>query len=141
MADFQQQALTLATQQKSPAWLAALRSQAANDWQNIQWPTRKTEHWKYTSLASLQKNTLGLVNASSTKSANDWKNSVELIDVNAIRLVFVNGIFDAESSSALPENIQRFSHANTQQQKIIAAHGEVMRQFGYVDENYKPIIE
>ena len=122
MADFQQQALTLSTQQKSLAWLKSLRSQAANDWQNVQWPTRKTEHWKYTSLASLQKNTLGLVNAPFTKSVSDWKKSVELIDVNAIRLVFVNGVFDAESSSVLPENIQRFSHANAQQQKIIEQH-------------------
>jgi len=119
MADFQQQALTLASQQKSPAWLSTLRSQAANDWQNVQWPTRKTEHWKYTSLASLQKNTLGLVNASLGTSGNDWKNSVEFIDIDAIRLVFVNGVFDAENSSVLPENVQLFSQVNSLQQKII----------------------
>ena len=90
MADFQQQALTLTSQQKSPAWLAALRSQAANDWQNVQWPTRKTEHWKYTSLASLQKTSLSLVNNSAANT--DWKSEVEFIDVDAIRLVFVNGV-------------------------------------------------
>ena len=117
MADFQQQALTLATQQKSLTWLADLRSQAANDWQNVQWPTRKTEHWKYTSLASLQKTSLTLVN--STAATNDWKNEVEFIDVDAIRLVFVNGVFDAANSTNLSENIVRFSQANLAQQKVI----------------------
>ena len=117
MADFQQQALKLATQQKSLTWLADLRSQAANDWQNVQWPTRKTEHWKYTSLASLQKTSLTLVN--STAATIDWKSEVEFIDVDAVRLVFVNGVFDAANSTNLPENIVRFSQANLAQQKVI----------------------
>ena len=117
MADFQQQALTRATQQKSLTWLADLRSQAANDWQNVQWPTRKTEHWKYTSLASLQKTSLTLVN--STAATIDWKSEVEFIDVDAVRLVFVNGVFDAANSTNLPENIVRFSQANLAQQKVI----------------------
>jgi len=117
MADFQQQALTRATQQKSLTWLADLRSQAANDWQNVQWPTRKTEHWKYTSLASLQKTSLTLVN--STAATSDWKSEVEFIDVDAVRLVFVNGVFDAANSTNLPENIVRFSQANLAQQKVI----------------------
>ena len=117
MADFQQQALTRATQQKSLTWLADLRSQAANDWQNVQWPTRKTEHWKYTSLASLQKTSLTLVNSAAATS--DWKSEVEFIDVDAVRLVFVNGVFDAANSTNLPENIVRFSQANLAQQKVI----------------------
>ena len=120
MADFQQQALTLTSQQKSPVWLAALRSQAANDWQNVQWPTRKTEHWKYTSLASLQKTSLTLVNNSAANT--DWKSEVEFIDVDAIRLVFVNGVFDAINSTNLPENIVRFSQADLTQQKVIEQH-------------------
>ena len=117
MTDFQQQALTIAAQQQSPAWLAPLRSQAANEWQNVIWPTRKTEHWKYTSLASLQKTSLTLVNTSAANT--DWKSEVEFIDVNAIRLVFVNGVFDAANSSSFSENIVRFSQANSAQQKII----------------------
>ena len=120
MADFQQQALTLASQQKSPAWLAALRSQAADDWRNVQWPTRKTEHWKYTSLASLQKTSLTSVNSSVANT--DWKNKVEFIDVDAIRLVFVNGVFDTANSTDLPENVVRFSQANPVQQKVIEQH-------------------
>ena len=119
MTDFQQQALQLASQQLSLGWLESLRAQAANDWQNISWPTRKTEHWKYTSLASLQKTTLDKVNASATSLSLDWKNDVEFIPVDAIRLVFVNGVFDSEQSSSFTDNLVRFSQANTEQQKII----------------------
>ncbi|RZA04204.1 MAG: Fe-S cluster assembly protein SufD [Moraxellaceae bacterium] len=124
MADFQQQALTLAVQQQSPAWLRDLRVQAANDWQIVSWPTRKTEHWKYTSLASLQKTTLDAVNSPVhlTVSNADWKNDVEFIVVDAVRLVFVNGVFDPASSSDLPPEVIRFSQADAAQQHIIQQH-------------------
>ena len=56
MSEFQQQALRLAVQQQSLPWLETLRAQAADSWLGTAWPTRKTEHWKYTSLQSLQKN-------------------------------------------------------------------------------------
>lgn len=129
MTDFQQQALNLAAQQQSPTWLGALRTQAANDWQNVIWPTRKTEHWKYTSLASLQKSTLDLINSPVhlAVSNTDWKNDVEFIAVDAFRLVFVNGVFDPISSSSFseelgPAEIVRFSQANAAQQNIIERH-------------------
>lgn len=123
MSDFQQQALQLATQQTSPIWLAGLRAQAAIDWQNVIWPTRKTEHWKYTSLASLQKSTLDLVNGSPLTAASiDWQKDIEFIALDAIRLVFVNGVFDAANSSDFPANIVHFSQANNAQQKLIEQH-------------------
>jgi Fe-S cluster assembly protein SufD len=124
MTDFQQQALNLAVQQQSLTWLGALRTQAANDWQNVIWPTRKTEHWKYTSLASLQKSTLDLINSPVHLAVSnaDWKNDVDFIAVDAIRLVFVNGVFDPISSSELPAEIVRFSQANAAQQNIIERH-------------------
>jgi len=124
MSDFQQQALQLAAQQQSPAWLADLRAQAANDWQAVSWPTRKTEHWKNTSLASLQKN----IPVQWASASADWQSQVDYIPVDAIRLVFVNGIFDAASSSELTENVVRFSQANTQQQAVIQQHlGKVVQ--------------
>src|SRR6187402_1232527 len=124
MSDFQQQALALAAQQKSPAWLAGLRAQAAMDWPNVIWPTRKTEHWKYTPLASLQKTILDTINNSAlvAVASSEWKADVEFIAVDATRLVFVNGVFDAASSSELPDYIVRFSQANVAQQQVIAQH-------------------
>lgn len=124
MSDFQQQALALAAQQKSPAWLAGLRAQAAMDWPNVIWPTRKTEHWKYTPLASLQKTILDTINNSALAAvaSSEWKADVEFIPVDATRLVFVNGVFDAASSSELPDYVVRFSQANAVQQQVIAQH-------------------
>lgn len=124
MSDFQQQALQLAAQQQSPVWLADLRAQAANDWQAANWPTRKTEHWKNTSLASLQKN----IPVQWASASADWHSQVDYIPVDAIRLVFVNGVFDVASSSELNENVVRFSQANAQQQAVIQLHlGKVVQ--------------
>src|SRR4051812_8838738 len=123
MSDFQQQALQLAAQQQSPAWLAGLRTQAAFDWQKIIWPTRKAEHWKYTSLASLQKSALDVINKPEQSSVNiAWKNDIDFIAVNAIRLVFVDGVFDVASSSVLPAEVVRFSQASAVQQILIQQH-------------------
>ena len=118
MSDFQQQALHLAMQQQSPVWLGKWRAQAANDWRNVVWPTRKTEHWKYTSLVSLQKN----IPDTWANTAASVNMESELIAIDAIRLVFVNGVFDQSRSSTLPAHIVRFSQANETQQKIIIQH-------------------
>ena len=124
MTDFQQHALKLAAHQQYPAWLSALRTQAANDWQNVIWPTRKTEHWKYTSLAALQKSALVAINSTARLAITntDWSSEVEFIAVDAIRLVFVNGVFDPVNSSDLPTEVVRFSHASAVQQNIIQQH-------------------
>lgn len=115
MTDFQQQALLLAAQQQSPLWLNGLRTQAAFDWQKIIWPTRKTEHWKYTSLASLQKN----IPTQWADSHAAGQQGIEFIPLDAVRLVFINGIFDAASSSELLPEVVLFSQADTAQQTII----------------------
>jgi Fe-S cluster assembly protein SufD len=118
MSDFQQQALQLAVQQQSPAWLGNLRAQAANDWQHVAWPTRKTEYWKNTSLASLQKNSPQIWAA----KAISLNVAAEFIAVDAIRLVFVNGVFDAANSSDLSSEVVRFSQANDAQQQLITQY-------------------
>lgn len=124
MSDFQQQALQLAAKQQSPEWLAGLRAQAANDWQGVVWPTRKTEHWKYTSLVSLQKN----IPQTWVSVAANCADQIDFIPVDAIRLVFVNGVFDVANSSELADNVVRFSQANPQQQQIIQQHlGKVVQ--------------
>lgn len=116
MSDFQQQALQLAARQQSPAWLAGLRQQAAIDWQSVIWPTRKTEHWKNVSLAALQKTLPQQINPA---VAELDVAALDLIPVDAIRLVFVNGVFDAANSSALPPEVVRFSQASSAQQNLI----------------------
>ncbi|MGM8226257.1 Fe-S cluster assembly protein SufD [Cellvibrio sp. ARAG 10.3] len=118
MTDFQQDAVRLAAQQQSPDWLASLRQQAAEDWLQASWPTRKTEHWKYTPLLPLQKD--GFKHWA--KATSDWQSAVEFIDLDATRLVFVNGVFDAANSSALPEGVVRFCDATDSARALIQQH-------------------
>ncbi len=119
MTNFQQQAIKLAAQQQPLGWLEDFRALAANDWLSQPWPTRKTEHWKYTPLQGLQKTQL-----------NSWGGTVpatngvhsELIPLDAYRLVFVNGVFDAHNSTFDSVNLVRFSQANAAQQALIQTH-------------------
>jgi Fe-S cluster assembly protein SufD len=115
MSDFQQQTLRLASQQQSPEWLATLRQQAAETWLQTPWPTRKTEHWKYTPLLPLQKD--GFQQWAQT--SDGWKNEIDFIELDATRLVYINGVFDVAASSVLPAGITRFSDADEQARLII----------------------
>ena len=118
MSQFQQHALQLASQQRPLDWLNDFRSRAATQWEKTLWPTKKTEAWMYTPLTNLQKNTdfIWAKNNSPLASENDF------IPIDAIRLVFVNGIFDAMASSELPAEVVRFSQASAEQQNIIKQH-------------------
>ena len=118
MSQFQQHALQLANQKIGLNWLNDFREHAVTQWQNTLWPTKKTEAWMYTPLTELQKNTdfVWAKNHASFQSISD------LIPVDAIRLVFVNGILDEQSSSELTAEIVRFSQASAEQQKIIKQH-------------------
>ncbi|HDZ55463.1 MAG TPA: Fe-S cluster assembly protein SufD [Pseudomonas xinjiangensis] len=116
MTDFQHLALKLATTQRSPDWLKDLRERGATSWSSAKWPTRKTENWKYTPLAPLQ--SAAPARWAST-AGNDWQNDIELMDLDATRLVFVNGQFSAEQSTALPAGVVRFADANADQRLLI----------------------
>lgn len=118
MSDFQQQALQLAGQQDSPDWLTELRNSGARQWLKAPWPNRKTEQWKYTPLAPLQKT--GFTQWAE-KTAN-WQDRIEWLELDATRLVFVNGVFDAEASDQLPVEVARFGDASVAQQAVIAEH-------------------
>jgi Fe-S cluster assembly protein SufD len=117
MSQFQQHALALAKNLSPVDWLDEFRAQAAMQWEKTLWPTKKTEAWMYTPLLNLQKNTNFI-----------WANELatqaipELIEIDAIRLVFVNGVFDAKASSELPAEVVRFSQASASQQNLIKQH-------------------
>lgn len=120
MTDFQQQAIHLAAQQQSPEWLSPLRQQAAEQWLKTLWPTRKTEHWKYTPLLSLQKG--DFVSWAATERESTQVSESEFMTLDATRLVFINGIFDVERSNNLPAELVRFSAADAEQRNVIKAH-------------------
>jgi len=124
MTDFQKNAITLASAQNNPVWLATLRQQGAADWSAAAWPGRETELWKNTPLAPLQ-------SASPSRWAcvgdSDWQASIEAMPLDATRLVFINGHFSAEHSSPLPQGVVRFADADTAQQELIQQHlGQVV---------------
>lgn len=119
MTDFQQQAIKLAAQQQPLAWLEHFRALAANEWLAQPWPTRKTEHWKYTPLQGLQKTQL--ISWGAVGIAANHEQS-EFIPLDAHRLVFVNGVLDVASSTMESTHLVRFSQANAEQQALIQAH-------------------
>lgn len=132
-AEFQQHALALAAAQsasmlqseKPPAWMTSLREQGAADFARTPWPGRKTEQWKYTSLQSFQDFVAANWAAESVAKAQPQENpgsavSSSLLQFDATQLVFVDGVFDAEASDALPSGITLFSQADDKTIKIIA---------------------
>lgn len=120
MSAFQQQALVLAEQQNTPAFLATVRAQGAEQWARAAWPDRRAEHWKYTPLRSLQRQLLPQWGAAESLPLSE----LPIMDhPTAVRLVFVNGQFAAElSSSHWPEGLTLFSQADAVQQAVIAQH-------------------
>lgn len=118
MSDFQRLALDLAARQTGPEWLGALRQSGAQKWSSSAWPTRKTEDWKYTPLTPLQSEPPV---AWAGQASGDCLDGIEPIDVDATRLVFVNGRFCPEQSDALPAGVVRFADADASQKAIITA--------------------
>ncbi len=118
MNAFQQQALQLAAQTQHLPWLQTHQQQALEKWSALPWPTKKTEAWMYTPLNNLQKQNQ-FIWASTLEASND---RADFLPLDAIRLVFVNGVFDAKASSTLPDYIVQFSQATPQQTDLIQQH-------------------
>jgi len=114
---FQQQALHLASAQQAPQWLAALRFEGAEQWLQGSWPGRRTELWKYTPLQALHKTPFQNASGALYPLPADV-----LLDLDATRLVFVNGVFDAGASAFGQNGVVLFSAASAQQQALIARH-------------------
>ncbi len=118
MTDFQHQAIRLTSLQRPETWLESLRTKAADKWLAQPWPSRKTEHWKYTPLQNLQKTILHAWGREEVPLL-DAKTESHFIPLDAHRIVLVDGVFDAVSSTRLPESIVRFSEADERQQAVI----------------------
>ena len=115
--EFQQQAIALAKQQSVLGWLTTAREQGQEAWQSHSWPTRKTEAWRYTSLLPVENEQWQL---SDTVTDSVPQNALgELIEMDAYRLVFVNGQLNADLSSDLPANVVSFANADAAQQQLI----------------------
>jgi Fe-S cluster assembly protein SufD len=111
--------LTLAKQPATAQlpWLGAFRERALASWSERPFPTRRTEHWKYTPLQQLLKTDYQLA---ATNVATDV-DTKQFIDVDAHRLVFIDGQFAADLSGELPHGVMLFSHADSTQQSVISS--------------------
>ncbi|MCD8512706.1 MAG: Fe-S cluster assembly protein SufD [Nitrincola sp.] len=126
--EFQQQALALAAQQTVTPWLSDLRAQGSLSWQAHAWPTRKTEAWRYTSLLPVENEQWQLCDIAASNTLSD-ETLAEFIELDAYRLVFVNGRLNSELSSALPAEMVTFADANAAQQVLIKQHlGQIADQ-------------
>lgn len=106
-------------------WLSGYRDAAMNAWLNADLPGRKTEAWKYTSIEALSGRELGWPAESASSDAPT------MIDVDADRLVFVDGVYRAELSQLTAQDgltLVPFSAADESQQALIMRHlGSVQR--------------
>ncbi|MEX2470489.1 MAG: Fe-S cluster assembly protein SufD [Pseudohongiellaceae bacterium] len=118
MGDFQQQALKLAARQpRGPdaEWLTDLRDNGARQWLRSAWPGRKTELWKYTPLKALQEKPF----EDWAQPQSGWQDEIELLPIEGIRLVFVNGVFDEAQSDTLPEQVSLFSRTEGRGEEVL----------------------
>lgn len=117
MSDFQQQAVALAGTNNALPWLETLRAKGAQEWDSAKWPTRKTELWKYTPLQVLERT--AFVPRGDVTSV--LTGIPATIDVDATRVVFVDGCYSASLSSGSSDSVVLFSAANESQRAIIKA--------------------
>ena len=122
---FSQDALAFAQQQDANPLFAAIREQGLAEFAEMPFPTRKTEDWKYTNLRAL---TQANFNQGATQfdvaDLESAQATYEVAELDAIRLVFVNGAFAAELSDDVENSglsLVQFSDANDEQKAIIEA--------------------
>jgi len=124
MSDFMQQALRTLPEE-APVWLAEVRQRGQDLCRNQTMPGKKTEGWKYTNLRALQKNTY-TGKAESSELTDALKAQAVIPALDAIRLVFVNGYWNAalsEGLSDLPDGVtlSRFANAEKSLQTVISS--------------------
>lgn len=87
-----------------PEWLTERRRKGAARFQEVGYPTRRLEEWKYTDMSRLSSADFGQAQEADLDAA---LYSALSLEIDAWRLVFVDGLFSAEHSDldALPEGV------------------------------------
>ncbi|MCM5704793.1 Fe-S cluster assembly protein SufD [Larsenimonas salina] len=79
-----------------PSWIAARRQAGAARFEAVGFPNRKNEEWKYTDVSAIAKQQFALTdNADFDRAQLD----AMMLEIDAYRMVFVDGVFSAELSS------------------------------------------
>ncbi|MCZ6796108.1 MAG: Fe-S cluster assembly protein SufD [Planctomycetota bacterium] len=85
------------------AWHAAGRREAIRRFEELGFPTRRQERWKYTNVTALARTAFSPIDpASTTAPGRESLGVYDFSDLQTTRLVFLNGRFEA-SLSVIPE--------------------------------------
>lgn len=121
MSSFLQAPLAEAAR-RAPQWLQSLQARGRAQWSETALPTRRSEHWKYTSLAALREDYQSVGDHEVPPAAIP---DAQRVDFGGPRLVFVDGVFQPSlSTSALPAGVRlcRFSEADDAEAARIATY-------------------
>ncbi len=105
------------TQFSEPAWLSAQRAQALSRFEKIGLPGVRDEQWRYTNLRKLKSQALSVSSPANL--------GIELSSSNFVRLVFVDGHFDADHSSSIDQSgvhLSSLKHALDNQADLLETH-------------------
>jgi Fe-S cluster assembly protein SufD len=122
VVDFNQQAVAFAAQADKQTFLKSLNETGLEQFKVLPFPTRKTEDWKYTSLVALTKDNYN--QAIQTSDVAGCESLYDIVDLNANRLVFVNGVYKQALSSIEAQQgltLVTFANATAAQQAEISA--------------------
>ncbi|MGB6976504.1 MAG: Fe-S cluster assembly protein SufD [Gammaproteobacteria bacterium] len=89
-------------------WLRAYREQQLAQFLAQGFPTRQQENWRYTDLSLLTRQSFALANANFSIDTQDIFSAYELKNTEHLRLVFINGYYQAALSqlTGLPIGVQ-----------------------------------
>jgi Fe-S cluster assembly protein SufD len=121
--------------QQNPDWLEKINAAGNAVWRNTTWPTRKTEHWKYTALRPLEQgghlqNTGVLPSLDAQRALREH---AQIAGLEAYRLVFVNGCYSAALSqvTGLPQGVDLVTFAEASPAQL----AQLQNHLGRVVEN------
>lgn len=92
-------AFSMVHKAESLPWLAAYRQDAFDQLQEISWPTRRHENWKYTDLTGFSEIGFQFGADQSTGITQEYFDALRFEQENTHQLVFINGQYSSEYSN------------------------------------------
>jgi Fe-S cluster assembly protein SufD len=113
-----------AVKKSDPSWLNELRESGIENFSSLGFPTTKDEAWKYTNVGPVVAQPFALANGQSRSVDGAAVLSAASVEAEAVRLVFVNGVYAPELSSAegLPPGVRLASLAALRKREPDLAH-------------------
>ncbi len=128
MSNWLTQALAQYQSSDSTDWLSAAREKSLQQLHNTAWPTRKTENWRYTPLACLERTSVA-------EPTNDAFTAESIEGLECIEIVFVNGKLVSELTENIPGvNISLLSGIEESAQNLFQKVKPEHHIFGLVND-------